>query len=82
MDHIIVNLQPFVYEQEIQVYKNGECIKIAKSSMNNLDENIAVNAKIHDNFNIDIVGSKLWGKQLKKRLQMNKFKMDLNITLY
>lgn len=82
MDHIVVKLQPFVLEQEVQVYKNGNCIKVSKSNLSNLDENIAVQAKLFNIKNVDLAGDKNFTQRIKERLTQNKFNLDLNIKLY
>lgn len=82
MDHIVVNIQPFILEQEIQVYKNGECTKITKSTMSNLDEGIAIEAKLSDVKNIDLAGDKNFTQMIKQRLTQNKFDLDLDIKLH
>ena len=37
MNHVIVYVQPFLLEQEIAVYKEGQCIKTQKCTMENID---------------------------------------------
>jgi len=82
VDHIVVNVQPFIYEQEILIYKNEECTNIEHSKLTELDENIALYAKLHNIKNIDLVGNPFFTERLKERLTLNKFNLDLNVVLY
>jgi hypothetical protein len=82
MDHIVVRIQPFIYLQQIEVYKDGKCIDISKSNMINLDENISIKAKVHNIKNIDLAGDKNFTQKIKERLTQNKFNLDLDIKLY
>lgn len=82
MDHIVVTIQPFVLEQEIQVYKNGECVKTSKINLTNLDEGIAIEAKLFNIKNVDLAGDKNFTQMVKQKLTQNKFNMDLDIKLY
>ena len=82
MDHIIVNIHPFIMEQEIQVYREGKCINISKSTMQNLEEDIAIKAKLYNITNIDLAGDKNFSRRIKERLTQNKFNLDLDIKIY
>ena len=82
MDHIIVNIHPFIMEQEIQVYREGKCINISKSTMQDLEEDIAIKAKLYNITNIDLAGDKNFSRKIKERLTQNKFDLDLDIKIY
>jgi len=82
MDHIIVNIHPFIMEQEIQVYREGKCINISKSTMQDLEEDIAIKAKLYNITNIDLAGDKNFSRRIKERLTQNKFDLDLDIKIY
>ena len=82
MDHIVVRIQPFILEQEINVYKEGRCVKVTRTSLVNLDEGIAIEAKLFDIKNIDLAGDKNFTQMIKQKLTQNKFNTDLDIKLY
>lgn len=82
MDHIIVNIHPFIMEQEIQVYREGKCINVSKSTMQELEEDIAIKAKLYNITNIDLAGDKNFSRRIKERLIQNKFDLDLDIKIY
>jgi len=82
MEHIVVRVQPFVLEQEILIYKNGECIDRKLAKMRDLEEEIALQAKLYNIKDIDLTGTKIFTERIKTRLSQNKFNLDLNITVY
>lgn len=82
MNHIVVNIQPFILNQEVQVYKDGACIKISQSSMSNLDEDIAVQAKLFHIYEVDLAGDKIFAQRIKERLTQNKFNLNLNVKIH
>lgn len=82
MDHIILNVKPFIMQQEILVYKNGVCVKIGKCTLRNVPDAIYALAKSHGIKNIDLAGSTAFTHKLRKdMLSMDKYS-DFNITVY
>lgn len=86
-NHIVCMIHPFVMEQEISVYRNGECIKTAKCTLDNVEEtilNLVSEQKIRK---IDLAGNQLYSLKVKENLENAKtvstdFTKNLEITIY
>ena len=82
MDHIILRIQPFIIQQEIYVYKNGECIKIGKCILKNVPDAIYALAKSYNINNVDLAGPSMFTHKLRKdMLSMDKYK-NFNISVH
>lgn len=73
MDHIVVKVEPFVMEQKILVYKNGECVKIAKCTMENMADGISSLAHQYNINIVDIADKSAFSKKLKEKLSLSKY---------
>ena len=81
--HIVCNIHPFVLEQEVNVYDNGECIKTAKCTLDNLEENISSLINMYNIKQIDLAGNQLYNLKVKENLLSSKYDLnDINITIH
>ena len=82
MDHIILNIKPFIMQQEILVYKNGNCVKIGKCVMKNVPDAIYALEKSYGINNVDLAGPTAFTHKLRNdMLSMDKYS-NFNITVY
>lgn len=82
MGHIIVNFQPFVVEQEILVYTNGECVYQAKVE---IDRVPSVVKGLKNKFNIDkidLCGNSQYLSRFKAELGSEFDNDETEITIY
>ena len=66
MDHIVSYIRPFVIQQQIAVYRDGQCIHQAACPLSMLEEKII---ELSDKFNInevDLAGDVVNGERIKK----------------
>ena len=71
--HVIAPIHPFVRQQEIYVYINGECIKIVQCTIDEMDKKIY---KLCEKYNIDRVdfqGGQLYALKFRDEFLANKF---------
>jgi len=73
MDHIILNIRPFIMQQQALVYKDGECVKIGQCSLRTAPETLVTLSKEFGIKDIDLIGSKLYAQKIKDKLASNKF---------
>ena len=83
MDHIVATIHPFVIEQDVAVYKNGECIKAIKCSLDEV-ENVCYNlCKEYDIHQLDLGGNQLYTMHLKDKIIENKFdNFNINVEVH
>ena len=77
MSHITVYLRPFVIQQEIAVYKNGECVYQIQCPLTNIENKLI---EVSDKFSInqiDLAGDFVYGNKIKSDIQ-NPAKYNLN----
>jgi hypothetical protein len=71
--HIVCCIHPFVANQEIDVYQDGECIKAVNCTLEQLEDTI-VELGIKYNINkIDLKGGQLYSLKIKENLELNKY---------
>jgi uncharacterized UPF0146 family protein len=69
MEHIAVYLRPFVVQQEVTVYQNGECIYQTQCPLTNIEDKLI---EVSDKFNvkqIDLAGDFVYGNKIKEDIQ-------------
>lgn len=82
-NHIVTTIRPFVMEQEVNVYENGECKKNVKCTLSELENVIADLAKEFNIQTVDLAGSnQLFGLRLKEKLMSKYAENQLNIIVH
>ena len=85
MDHIVATIHPFVMQQEIGVYKNGECIKIVQCNLDDIKKvccNLCEEYNIHQ---VDLGGTnQLYSLHIKEEIEKNnKFNnLQINVEIH
>lgn len=74
--YITCCIHPFVINQKVAVYKNGECIKRVKVPLSSLQESLYALCKENDIKEIRLGGSQLYGLKLKDEFMANKYAND------
>lgn len=83
MEHIVVCIYPFLFTQEIGVYKNGKCIKLAKCKLTEIDTKCIELCKEYDIHQIDIGGSMIFALKIKDKIVNNKFdNFNINVDIH
>ena len=84
MDHIVAIIHPFVMEQEVDVYKDGECIEVIQCKLDNIEEVCYALCKKHEIHQIDLKGkNQLYSLHIKDKLAAAKYDdFDINVTVY
>ena len=72
-DHIVVSVHPFVIQQEVDVYSNGECIQTVECKLNELKDTIFALSKQHGIQQIDLAGNQLYAMKLRDNLSEGKY---------
>lgn len=82
--HIIAMVHPFVVEQEVRVYDNGECIKITSCTLDNIENTILTLANQYNIKQIDLAGSQIYNLKIRDNMNANTNfnKNELNITIH
>lgn len=75
-NYITCCIHPFIVNQKVAVYKNGECVKQAKVPLNSLQESLYALCKENDIKEIRLGGSQLYGLKLKDEFMANKYAND------
>lgn len=79
---IIAYLQPFILEQKIEVYKDGECMNIMKCTFNEMESMILELVEKYNIKEITLAGSaQIYSYKLKTDLISKYDKKDINITV-
>lgn len=84
MNHVIVYVQPFLLEQEIAVYKEGQCVKTQKCTMENIDSLCYSLCKEFNIHQIDLAGPPSYIEKVKEDilLKTDFDSYDINVSLY
>lgn len=82
-DHIVARIHPFVMQQEVDVYQNGECSKSIKCTLNELADVIMGLSKEFNIKTVDIAGSnQLFSLKTKDDLMSKYAENDLEIIVH
>ena len=82
MNHVVVNIQPFLAKQEVNVYQDNECVQSAQCNIKELPQ---VCYRLCKEFNInqlDVTGFPAFTQKLKNSItssQFEDFKINVNI---
>ena len=83
MNHIVICVHPFIMRQEIDVYKNGECIEHKECSIEEIAEVSYSLCKKHDIHQIDYIGNKQYGKKIEEKVNITKYNnFTINFNYY
>lgn len=85
MDHIVASIHPFVVEQEVSVYKDGECVKTVQCTLDNIKEVCYSLCKEYNIPQLDLCGTnQLYTLHIKEELEVsNKFEdFKINIEVH
>ena len=80
MDHIVAIIHPFVLKQEIDVYRNGECVEVQQCDMKDIEEMCYALCKKYDIHQLDLHGNQIYGLHIKDKMAIDKFS-DFNINV-
>ncbi len=82
---VLINVNPFMFEQKAYLIKGDEIIAIDSVKMKNLAEDIFMLSEKHDTREIHLSGAKVFTKGLKQKIEkseIEKYSINkLNITL-
>ena len=80
---VVCVIRPFVMEQNIEVYNNGKCVKVLKSSMKDIADNCYKVCKNYNLHSLFIKGpSEQYSAKIKDDLKATKFNnFTINITI-
>ena len=81
MDCVAVTIHPFVINQEISVYKNGECVKTKICPFNDLEEVLYSLCKKYGINQVEISGGQLFALRIKENFAAKKYKMSDSIIV-
>lgn len=73
MNHVVTVIRPFTIQQNIEVYKDGECIKHIQTPLSNLTTTLYSICEQYDIDQVDIAGDLVWGRNIQ-----DKFKSEIN----
>lgn len=83
MDHVVVNIQPFLAEQEVSVYKDGKCVKSTKCILKELDKTCYALCKEFDIDQLDVAGVPAFTQKLKTKMTSTNFEdFKINVNVY
>lgn len=71
--HIVATIHPFVREQEIYVYIDGECVTITKCIIDDMCEKIYELCEKYDINRVDFQGGQLYSLKFRDDFIANKF---------
>jgi len=82
--HIIAMVHPFVVEQEVSVYDNGECVKTINCTLDNIENAILSLVNQYDVKQIDLAGNQIYNLKIRDNINTNTNfnKNELNITIH
>lgn len=83
MNHVVAIIHPFVVQQEVDVYMNGECVKTVSCKLNELDK-VCYNLCKEYNINqLDLNGQDQYALHLRDKLtsstEYEDFKINVDI---
>ena len=83
MNHVVAIIHPFVVQQEVDVYMNGECVKTVPCNLNDLDK-VCYNLCKEYNINqLDLKGQDQYALHLRDKLtsstEYEDFKINVDI---
>lgn len=82
-NHIVTTIHPFVMEQEVSVYQNGECSKSVNCTLNELADVIIGLSKEFNIKTVDLAGSnQLFSLKTKDDLMSKYAENDLEIIVH
>lgn len=76
MDHIICFIRPFVFKQEILVYKDGKYISNARCSISELKDTLYKLCKENNINNIHLSGNNYYSIKIKDEFSTSKYDND------
>lgn len=83
MDHIVATIHPFVIEQEVCVYQNGECVKTVKCNLDDVHKVCMKLCKEFDIHTVDIGGhNQLYSMHIKDKIvedNFDNFAVEVNV---
>lgn len=81
MDHLVCVIHPFVVNQDVAVYKNGECIKQVECPLTELKDKMYALCKEYNIHDISLGGNQLYGLKLRDDFAATKYSKDYPITV-
>ena len=84
MDHIVAIIHPFVIEQEVDVYRDGECIEVVQCKLDDVTNVCYALCKKYNMHQIDLKGAnQLYTLHIKDELGADKYSdFNINVDVY
>ena len=83
MDHVAICVHPFIMRQEIDVYKNGECVEHKKCPIAEIADTCYALCKKHNVHQIDYAGNKQFGQKIEEKVNLTKYdNFAINFNYY
>lgn len=76
MNHVVCVIHPFVVNQEVSVYKNGECVKQVECPLNELKTVLYQLCKENDIKEISLSGGQLYALKIRDEFAATKYSDD------
>lgn len=86
MKKIVTVIKPFIMQQNIFVYEDGNKIDLFSVNLEDIENSLIETAKKYDVTDIELIGSKSYSKGIKNKIEvaeMNKYnenKLNIKIT--
>lgn len=82
-DYIIASIRPFVINQKIDVYLNGECVEALECKIDDIEKTISALVDKYKVNQIDLVEkNNMYSPQIKDRLTTKYADKELNINIW
>lgn len=82
-DYIIASIRPFVINQKIGVYLNGECVEALECKIDDIEKTISALVDKYKVNQIDLVEkNNMYSPQIKDRLTTKYADKELNINIW
>ena len=83
MDHVAICVHPFIMRQEIDVYKNGECVEHKECPIAEIADTCYALCKKHNVHQIDYAGNKQFGQKIEEKVNLTKYdNFAINFNYY
>ena len=82
MDHVVASIHPFVMEQEVDVYKNGECVKVVQCTLKDIENVCYALCKEYNINQLDLAGqNQIYALHIKENLEKSNKYEDFKINI-
>lgn len=71
--YIIATIHPFVFGQEVMLYKDDKCIQSFETTLENMGEMVYHLCEMYDVDKVTFIGGQMYSKKIKEQFTANKF---------